>query len=185
MRSLGRLLIGRAPTATTSWSPRATRTTSRPGGSRSSLLCLRQPRGESRRLRRRRQPRLHASAYYGQLVQSDEFNRSADWESVACRLCHSQRATLRTTTPGASMQYQFTGQSIALIGAFAGVGGSFEVYIDGVRQGTYSEQGTARKMAVVYQKRFATRATRVLIVVAVSGRVEVDALVTQDASCRC
>jgi hypothetical protein len=127
-----------------------------------------------------------AAGYYGALVQSDEFTRSAGWESVPCRLCHSMRATLRTTTPGASMEYQFTGQSIALIGAFAGVGGTFEVYIDGVRQGTtYSQQGTAKKMAVVYQKRFATSTTRTLKVVAVSGRVEVDALVTQIGSCTC
>jgi hypothetical protein len=126
------------------------------------------------------------ASYYGELVQSDRFVRSADWASVVCRLCFSERSTLRATTAGASMQYQFTGRSIALIGDYAGTGGSFEVYIDGVRQGTtYSEHGTATKMAVVYQKRFATRATRILTVIAASGRVDVDALVAQNASCRC
>jgi hypothetical protein len=126
------------------------------------------------------------ASYFGQLVQSDRFTRSADWTSVGCRLCFSERATLRTTTAGASMQYQFTGRSIALVGDYAGTGGSFEVYIDGVRQGTtYSEHGTAKKMAVVFQKRFATRATHVLGIVAASGRVDVDALVAQTASCRC
>jgi hypothetical protein len=125
------------------------------------------------------------AAYYGELVQSDDFTRSAGWTSVACRLCHSQRATLRTTTRGASMQYRFTGHSIALIGDFAANGGSFEVYIDDVRQGTYSQRGAAKKMAVVYQKRFATQATRTVTVVAAGGRVDVDALMTQSANCRC
>jgi hypothetical protein len=56
----------------------------------------------------------------GSIVQSEDFTAGPGWAPVACRLFFQQRQTLRTTTSGAFLTYQFTGQSIALIGDFAG-----------------------------------------------------------------
>ena len=48
------------------------------------------------------------------------------------------------------MQYQFTGNSIALIGDYAsGRGGSAKVYINNVVAATVSENGATENMAVV------------------------------------
>jgi hypothetical protein len=127
------------------------------------------------------------TAYFGSMVQSEDLTASPGWSPVPCRLCFSQRQTLRTTTPGASLTYTFTGQSLALIGDFAGgPPRNFEVYIDGVKQGgTRSEHGARRRMAVVYAQRFPTNATRTVQVVATSGQVDIDALVTQTGCGTC
>jgi hypothetical protein len=125
------------------------------------------------------------AGYYGEMVQTDDtrFARSPDWTPVPCRLCYSNRATLRTTTFGASMNYTFRGQAIALIGGYSFLGGQFKVLIDGVQSGPIrSEHGNPKKMAVVYQHRWNTNATRTITIVAQNGRVDMDALVVQVGS---
>lgn len=121
-------------------------------------------------------------SFRGGLIQSNTATLSAGWSSAACN-CWSFGSTMKSSTVNAAMSFTVNGNSIAVIGDNAAGRGTFKVLVNGVQQGgTYSESGATLNRSVVYQKRFATKASRTIKIVVVSGRVDVDALVWSTGS---
>jgi hypothetical protein len=119
------------------------------------------------------------SGYFStQLVQQGAFSLSAGWSSGTCN-CWSAGSAVHSSRVGASAQYQFRGDAIAVIGNRAANRGSVNVYVDGRVQSTVYLSGATVSRVVIFQKRFATTSTHTVKLVVASGRVDLDALVVQ------
>jgi hypothetical protein len=120
-----------------------------------------------------------SDSYYTNLVQQGEMTASAGWSTAACN-CWSGGSVLKSTRAGASLQYQFTGNSVAVISDKATGRGNMQVYIDGRLLSTVSTAGATTNRVVVYQKRFSTSQTHTIkLVAATSARIDVDGLIVQ------
>ncbi len=118
-------------------------------------------------------------SFYVALNEEGAMTATAGWSTATCD-CWSAGAVYRSTKAGASLQYQFSGAAMAVIGDEAPGRGDLQVYVDGRLQATVHTAGTTRNRLVLYQKRFSSYETHtVKLVAATSARVDVDALVTQ------
>jgi hypothetical protein len=119
-------------------------------------------------------------AYRNRLIQEHAMRASAGWDTAACS-CWSTGAVLKSTQAGASLRYQFTGRSVAVIGDRAAGRGDMHVYIDGRFHKTVRTSGAIQNRVVIYQKRYNdNRAHTIELVAATSGRIDVDGLIIQD-----
>ena len=84
----------------------------------------------------------------------------------------------KTSSPGATATFSYTGNAVALITDRAANRGVFDVYLDGRYMATvsgYLASGT-QNLYISWVNYKVTRATHFLKVVAKSGRVDVDAI---------
>jgi len=120
-----------------------------------------------------------SDSYYSRLVQQGAFNLGAGWSTNSCN-CWSGGTAIKSTRAGATAQYQFTGNSIAVIGDYAARRGNMQVYIDNVLQSTVSTAGATKNRVVIFQKRFKTSQTHTIKLVSASAaRVDIDGLIVQ------
>jgi hypothetical protein len=118
--------------------------------------------------------------YYSNLIQQGAMTASAGWSTAACN-CWSAGSVLKSARAGASLQYQFTGNSVAVVSDKAAGRGNMQVYIDGRLQATVSTAGATTNRVVVYQKRFNASQTHTIKLVAESSaRIDVDGLIIQN-----
>jgi len=114
------------------------------------------------------------------LYEEGATTASAGWSTATCD-CWSAGAAYRSTKAGASLQYQFVGAAVAVIGDKAARRGKLQVYMDGKLQTTVDTAGTSKNRVVLYRMRLATNQTHTLkLVAASSARVDVDALIIQN-----
>jgi hypothetical protein len=104
------------------------------------------------------------------------------WKTSDC-LCYSGGHVLYSQTAGNIATFKFTGNLIQFVSERGSTRGSFKVYINGALKATVSNYITTpnQNAVIVWQKSFASVATRTLkiVVVGTSGhpRVDVDAFV--------
>jgi hypothetical protein len=114
------------------------------------------------------------------LAQQGVATYSAGWSSAAC-LCWSGGSAMKSSTVGATANYGFYGRMVSFVSDKATSRGSVSLYIDGRFQKTVSltTSGASVNRVIVWNSPYLTNGNHILTVKVASGRVDVDAFITQ------
>lgn len=104
----------------------------------------------------------------------------AGWSTAACS-CWSGGSAMKSTKVGSSASYGFYGRMVSLVSDKATSRGSVSLYIDGRFQKTVSltTSGATVNRVIVWNSAYLKSASHILTLKVASGRVDVDAFITQ------
>lgn len=113
------------------------------------------------------------------LYQEGSASYSAGWASGTCS-CWSGGTAFKSSTAGAKAHFSFSGRLVTLISDKGSSRGKAALYIDGVYKKTITlTSSTSVNRLLAWNSPYLSSGTHVLTVKVVSGRIDIDAFVTQ------
>lgn len=112
------------------------------------------------------------------MAQQGAASYSAGWATAACA-CWSGGSVMRSSTAGARATYTFSGRLVSLVSARAAGRGTVSLSVDGGPAQNVSLGGTTLNRVIVWNSKYLSTGSHLLTVKVVSGRVDIDAFLTQ------